>query len=569
MYPVKILEIKSLRLFAVLAFSVLFMAFLSGCKKEEFNVPDDFLVYVHGFENEAKLRGKTVDIEKQGLKVEFADFSGKDYVGLTNYENPIRIQIDKHYWNSAPDPYREFVLFHELGHAFLGINEHRNDTLPNGDWTSIMRGPPANGDEHRIDYKNHRDYYLDELFLDHVKHPAWSFRAAIVELISRDTAFGLLPVTQWASKTVTIKNKGNELVFINSLKGSDCFSSNFTGSIQPNDSVNVSLTFSPTEQKQYSGVIEVYHSLLNDTEIKPLTFELSGEGSTSFATGEWIEKTPFPGAARYQAASFSINGSGFVCLGTTYSNNITNEIWEYNTVNQWVKKNNFPGDPRRNPIGLNINGKGYLGLGVERNDFWEYNYSTDIWTKKSEFPGPARVMSVYLSTSTKGYVGLGYDGYTLFNDFWEYDPVSDQWTQLPDYPGKANIYAAAFTVNDRIFVGTGCDGGIVAGHANSDFWEYNSSTQKWVKKSDFAGGKTNSAISFSIDNYGYLGGGSKEDGTGTDNSFWEYDPVNDKWSKKAYMPNFSNGGVYFSAGNEGYFGIGFMTSPYFWEFNPD
>ncbi|MCK7482835.1 MAG: ImmA/IrrE family metallo-endopeptidase [Candidatus Moduliflexus flocculans] len=115
-------------------------------------MPDDFLVYVHGFENEAKLRGRTVDIEKQGLKVEFADFSGKDYVGLTNYENPIRIQIDKHYWNSAPDPYREFVLFHELGHAFLGINDHRNDTLPNGDWKSIMRGPPANGDEHRIDY---------------------------------------------------------------------------------------------------------------------------------------------------------------------------------------------------------------------------------------------------------------------------------------------------------------------------------------------------------------------------------------------------------------------------------
>jgi hypothetical protein len=39
-------------------------------------------------------------------------------------------------------------------------------------------------------------------------------------------------------------------------------------------------------------------------------------------------------AARYETASFSINGNGFVCLGRTYSNNMTNEIWEYNTVNQ-------------------------------------------------------------------------------------------------------------------------------------------------------------------------------------------------------------------------------------------
>jgi hypothetical protein len=35
------------------------------------------------------------------------------------------------------------------------------------------------------------------------------------------------------------------------------------------------------------------------------------------------------------------------------------------------------------------------------------------------------------------------------------------------------------------------------------------------------------------------------------------------------MPNFSSGGAYFSASNKGYFGIGYMTSQYFWEFNPN
>lgn len=551
--------------------AIIFFALLSGCKKEDYNVPDDFLFYVQTFENEASLRGRTIDIEKEGLKVEFADFTGKDYVGLTNYENPVRIQIDKHYWNSAPDPYREFVLFHELGHAFLGIHEHRNDTLPNGDWKSIMRGPPANGDEHKVDYVNHRDYYLDELFLDHVEHPAWSFRSAIIELAATDTAFGLLPVNAKKSKNLTIKNKGNKQVIINSIQATDGFSSNFTGSIQPNDSINVSLTFSPTEQKQYSGDVEIYHSILNDTEIKPLDFKLTGEGSTSHATGKWFDITPFPGAARYEAASFTINGNGFVCLGRTYSNTVTQEIWEYNSSGQWVKKNDFPGPSRNYPIGFSINGKGYLGLGRMKNDFWEYNYSTDSWTRMSDFPGQGRIMSVYFSTSEKGYLGLGlgYNSATHFNDFWEYDPVSDEWTQLPDYPGEANIYAAAFTINDRIFVGTGCDGWTAAGHANSDFWEFDASANQWIRRSDFAGGKTAFAISFSVNNYGYLGGGSKEDGTGTDHSFWEYDPVNDKWSKKAYMPDFSYGGAYFGADNKGYFGIGFMTSPYFWEFDPN
>ena len=59
--------------------SISFFAFLSGCKKEIkqiFNVPDGFGVYVHGFENEAKLRGKYFDLEGQGLKIDFADFTG-------------------------------------------------------------------------------------------------------------------------------------------------------------------------------------------------------------------------------------------------------------------------------------------------------------------------------------------------------------------------------------------------------------------------------------------------------------------------------------------------------------
>jgi N-acetylneuraminic acid mutarotase len=549
--------------------SALLIVFLSGCKKETFHVPEDFLVYVQRFENEGRLRGKTLNLEDD-LKIEFTDFTGKGYVALCHYnENPIKIEIDSAFWNNAADTNREFVLFHELGHGFLGIHEHRNDTLPNGEWKSIMRGPPATVNAHPLEYAKHRDYYLDELFLDKVNTPEWAYRHAIIEVTSTDFDFGLLLLNTEKSKFLTIKNKGNEQVVINSIKTSDCFSSNYTGSIQPGQSANVSFSFRPTEQKQYSGVIEIYHSTANDTAIQPLTFELKGEGSGSFAIGKWMVRTPFPGAARFGAASFTINGNGFVCLGITYSSGNTDEIWEYNTGNEWIKKAKFPGGSRDNPIGFSINGKGYLGLGSNRNDIWAYDYSTDTWTKKSDFPGQARTACVYFSTSGKGYVGLGYGTSSLLNDFWEYDPVSDKWTRLPDYPGNGRSNAAAFTVNDRIFVGTGCDAASFPGHANSDFWEYIAPAKQWIRKADFERGKTISAISFSINNYGYFGGGSKDDGTGTDNSFWEYDPANDKWSPKADMPGFSTGGVYYGSGNKGYFGLGFMTSPYYWEFNPN
>ncbi|MCX6247637.1 MAG: hypothetical protein NTW10_07880 [Bacteroidetes bacterium] len=111
---------------------LLFFAFLSGCKKETVHlvIPDDFSVYVQEFENEARLRGKHIDIEGQGLKIEYADFTGQVYVALCHYEeNPVRIQVDYAFWHNQADTSKEMVFFHELAHGFLGIHEHRNDTF--------------------------------------------------------------------------------------------------------------------------------------------------------------------------------------------------------------------------------------------------------------------------------------------------------------------------------------------------------------------------------------------------------------------------------------------------------
>jgi hypothetical protein len=548
--------------------SMIFFSFLSACKKDEFTVPDEFKVYIQRFEDEGKLRGKSIDIEKQGVIIEYADFSGQDKVALTKYEDPIRIQVDKTYWDENSDINREFVMFHEFGHGFLEIHDHRNDTLPNGDWASIMRGPPANSQDHNINYPDHREYYLDELFLVDVKHPSWSYRPAVLVLVSNDTAFGLIAVKSSESQKFMVKNPGDKPVEIDSIVAPDGYSSTFTGSIPPYDSVEITVSFKPSEQKGYSGAVAVHHSVLNDREIKPLTFEVSGEGSNSFAIGKWTGRTPFAGSARYQAASFFVNQSGYVCLGKKYNTDLSNEIWELTTDDQWIRKTDFLGAPREYPVGFSIGGKGYLGLGEKMRDLWMYDDKSDTWTRKSDFPGPERIYSIGFANSVKAYFGLGYDGYTLYKDFWEYDPATDTWTRLPDYPGKGNTFVAAFTVHDRIFVGTGCDGAVAAGHANSDFWEYNATTKQWLRKNDVAGGKTNSAISFTINNYGYFGGGTNEDGGGTDYSFWEYDPDKDAWSKKAYMPAFSNGGVYYSTGQTGIFGIGYMTSPYFWEFSP-
>lgn len=143
--------------------------FFSCGDPHEYTVDSAFTDYVYRFEQEASLRNKQINLKLSGLIIEFANLKeGK--AGLCHYEKPIRIEIDKTYWNRiggrfGADLLKENLIFHELGHGFLD-RRHTNEILENGDWKSIMCGGDAvDNKSWNINYRGlRRTYYLDELF---------------------------------------------------------------------------------------------------------------------------------------------------------------------------------------------------------------------------------------------------------------------------------------------------------------------------------------------------------------------------------------------------------------------
>ena len=145
------------------------ISFFSCKDRNEYRVGSEFEPYVIRFENEAKLRGDTFHLRSRGLIVEFGDLEDK-VAGLCHYGRPIRIEIDRNYWEEVgkfggADLVREELLFHEMGHGLLG-RKHLNYLLTNDEWKSIMCGGDKPDDRSwNVSYRGQRrKYYLDELF---------------------------------------------------------------------------------------------------------------------------------------------------------------------------------------------------------------------------------------------------------------------------------------------------------------------------------------------------------------------------------------------------------------------
>jgi len=143
---------------------------------DEYRVDAEFDDYLQRFLTLSSSRGRNFDVHKTGLIIEFGDLSNNT-AGLTHYENPIRIQIDRTYWtqissSANADLMKEELIFHELGHGLLD-RDHLNTTLENGDWKSIMcGGTKVNDRPWNINYKGaRRTYYINELFDENIETP--------------------------------------------------------------------------------------------------------------------------------------------------------------------------------------------------------------------------------------------------------------------------------------------------------------------------------------------------------------------------------------------------------------
>ena len=162
-----------------ICFCLLILLFQT-CKSDQtkalqVSVPSSFQPYVDKFIAEAKIRGVAIDLAKNGLIVKYESLKSRDAAGLCAYKYPNEVTVDPSSWYNAPESFSDFLIFHELGHCVLNRG-HRNDVLPNGEWTSIMRGDPETpGRTWTVNFNGaRRKYYLDELFNKSISTPAFA-----------------------------------------------------------------------------------------------------------------------------------------------------------------------------------------------------------------------------------------------------------------------------------------------------------------------------------------------------------------------------------------------------------
>ena len=279
------------------------------------------------------------------------------------------------------------------------------------------------------------------------------------------------------------------------------------------------------------------------------------------STGSWNKMTPMPAAAaaRYNAVAFSAAGKGYV--GTGYDGtNLLSDFWQFDptvntvttttvgtvtttttTTGSWKRVADFPtpnGSGRYGAVAASISDIGYVGCGYDGNnqkDFYTYNPTSNTWSAlASGFPGDKRIGALAFVINGQMYVGTGINNNLYNTDFWSYNPAGNKWTQLRylanisnstesyDYSAVARAYASSFVVGNLGYVTVGSNSAVRA-----DCQAYDPTTDTWTATNPFTftgggGAGRNSAVSFGIGNYGYVGTGYN--GSQRFDDFYKFDP---------------------------------------------
>lgn len=180
------------------------------------------------------------------------------------------------------------------------------------------------------------------------------------------------------------------------------------------------------------------------------------------ATNIWTQVAGFPGnngQGMYFGACFVIDDKAFIVGGKHGPNNYTSAMYMYDPAQDlWYLAASFPGGVRYQLSALSIDGKGYVGLGTDqdlyRQDWWEYKLETNSWAQRADLPGSARASAVTFTIGQRGYVCMGTNG-GMLDDLWEYNPYSNSWSSRAPYGGSPRKNAIAFVLGSRAYVGTG------------------------------------------------------------------------------------------------------------------
>jgi IPT/TIG domain/Kelch motif len=156
----------------------------------------------------------------------------------------------------------------------------------------------------------------------------------------------------------------------------------------------------------------------------------------------------------------------------------------------------------------------------------------NAWLQKSVMqPVEQRDDAVTFALNGKGYIGLGAKFGFLYKNFWEYDPATSAWESIGDFPGKVRGAAVSFSIGDYGYVGGGFDP--FTAEPLYDFWRFNPQSRSWTRIGDLPVPMIGGSVSLSTAGKGYVVV-SEETA-----NFWEYDPTSDSWNQMPDYPGVS------------------------------
>ena len=191
-------------------------------------------------------------------------------------------------------------------------------------------------------------------------------------------------------------------------------------------------------------------------------------------TDSWTQKAQFPGIGRDNAVGFSIDNKGYLGTGFTPTAQLSGiyhgDFWEYDpTLDTWTQKANVPDSARESAVGISLNGKGYLGLGSPKYPnqghtyFYEYDPTLDAWTQKQSVPEAAiRDLACIFHLHNEIYVvgGIRLSGPNspeYLSTCLKYNPASNAWSYQSSFGGSAAAGQVALTFSNAAYVGAGLD----------------------------------------------------------------------------------------------------------------
>ncbi len=265
----------------------------------------------------------------------------------------------------------------------------------------------------------------------------------------------------------------------------------------------------------------------------------------SMAVLTWTQKPSIPSFARSGASGFAIGTK--IYYGTGYNSGTVaqTDIWEFDTqAGTWTQKADIT-SARYGASGFSYNGKGYMAFGVKSspwvyyNDIQEYDPLLNTWTLKSPMPATPRYGASVFVIYSKAYfvcgnAGSAFGPYT--DETWEYDIINDAWLLRSPFPGGARYYTTSFAIDNFGYCGTG---GIKLPSGqysfNKDFYRYDPGSNIWTVITDFPGDSVSGAVSFVLNNVGFVGTGNTAVGV-TLGAFFSYNPLSGSWSAAPSLP---------------------------------